>query len=135
MNIFVPEIPNEIYQKLRVLGDRRGCEIIVTENATEKRLVEIYSKSLFGIYFYDVKHNNILKQNFPLKTLEYTSHKVFPVINKINAHIYLEIRGFKLILPNYNSQMLVEMIPHDLLEKVASDNLCLLRNNRFLFVG
>ena len=72
-------------------------EVEIIENACSKKIKEVYSKADFGIAFYDVWFNNVLKQNFPLKTLEYLASNVIPIGNEIPAHRELIKHGFQFL--------------------------------------
>lgn len=66
----------------------------VIEGARDREIKSVYKRADYGIAFYDVYYNSILKQNFPLKTLEYLASDIIPIANKIPAHRELIDTGF-----------------------------------------
>lgn len=69
----------------------------LSENLDSKQIGEIYSRAKFGYAFYDWRTSSNLRQNFPLKTLEYIGAGVLPVVNMIHAHRELVRQGYKLV--------------------------------------
>ena len=101
--VMAPEISaSQRFEISELLSNIIDVELI--EAASPKVIKEVYAKADFGIAFYDVHHNKVLKQNFPLKTLEYLASDIIPIANDIPAHRELIQHGFKIIrLDNYSN--------------------------------
>lgn len=94
--IMAPKLSdNQRSEFLETLSSDLEVEII--ESASSKKIKEVYSGADFGIAFYDVWFNNVLKQNFPLKTLEYLASDIIPIGNDIPAHRELSKLGFEIL--------------------------------------
>lgn len=133
--IVAPEIPNEIQSELSRVCKQKRYKIKCMEKVTQKQLIDIYNKVTFGVAYYDVNYNNYLKQNFPLKTLEYIKFGIVPVCNPINAHIYLKKQGLKMILTHYRKPELLEWVSNTDLNKIRDDNYDLLSYNQTLTIS
>ncbi len=132
--IVAPEIPKDLHDEISMLCKQKKYKMIYLERATKTQLIDIYNKVTFGLAYYDVKYNKYLKQNFPLKTLEYINYGVLPVCNPINAHRYLKKQGFKMILTHYNKPELLEMVSSTNLNKIIYKNYDLLSENQILSI-
>ena len=94
--VMAPQIqPNQRQEIQEALSNLLTIEVI--EAASDREIKEIYHQADYGIAFYDVMHNNVLKQNFPLKTLEYLASDIIPIANRIPAHRELLSHGFYFI--------------------------------------
>ncbi|MDB4046194.1 hypothetical protein N9501_08290 [Amylibacter sp.] len=103
LTIMAPKISSvQRCEMLELLSNILDVELI--EAACPEVIKEVYSKADYGVAFYDVLHNKVLKQNFPLKTLEYLASDIIPIANDIPAHRELIQHGFKIIrLDNYSN--------------------------------
>jgi hypothetical protein len=132
--ILAPEIPNKIQNEISKFCEKKKYKIIHLEQATKTQIIDIYNKVTFGLAYYDVNHNKYLKQNFPLKTLEYINYGILPVCNPINAHIYLKNQGLKMILTHYNKPELLDWFSTAELNDIRRENYDLLSKNKILSI-
>ena len=94
--VMAPKIQPEQRQEIQeALSHLLTIEII--EAANDQEIKAIYHQADYGIAFYDIMHNNVLKHNFPLKTLEYLASDIIPIANRIPAHRELIRHGFSFI--------------------------------------
>jgi|GEM_PF-5844101 len=101
---------------------RHHLSVELHENLSHEQVKDIYKTARFGIAFYDVFHNHILKQNFPLKTLEYIAFGIIPVGNPINAHRWLSNREIQFLFTGYADATITNFIKQDDLADVAKNN-------------
>lgn len=101
---------------------RHHLSVELHENFSQEKIKDIYKTARFGIAFYDVLHNHILKQNFPLKTLEYIAFGIIPVGNPINSHRWLSNRKIQFLFTGYSDATIINFIRQDDLVDIAKNN-------------
>lgn len=102
--VMAPKIQPDQKQEIQeALSHLLTIEII--EAANDEEIKTIYYEADYGIAFYDIMHNKVLKQNFPLKTLEYLASDIIPIANGIPAHRELIRHGFSFIELNNRSEI------------------------------